>query len=520
MKRHSSHIIPAVVAAALVLAACGGDEAASDGDPIATTGERPAESGLRSPTPIEITGAGGTGERNVADSAAAEGAATDMMIAPVPWIVDYVVGDGMPALPTADTGYVYDAATTVSVDQVAQLAAALGVTGEPIRTDDGFNVVWRVGPEDGTAPAIWVYDDAQLSWNYNAAWSDVEARTDCVVAFDSDGNEIGECPEPEPPAGVPSGDEAERRARELLSAIGVDPSSLAFETFADEWFASVTATDASDPRSGFRAWNIGFGAQGVMQYAGGSLATPEAVGPYPLVDLETAVARLSDGSGWYGGYGGPAVDTAIAIDEPVAVDIPEGDVAGGDGEVVGAESLPAESLPVEEPMPVEDPEPVVVTLVDVQPDLWWAWDVDGSVWLLPAYRFIDSDGGSTTVPAVTDEFMIQVEPPVVIDEPLPAPEPMPVETLPAVVPDTVVVDPAEPGEGEVGGPESPVVPGELEASVGSSLADFTSAAEALGYSVRVVMQDGEPLAITLDLVGSRINVVVEGVDVVAIDGIG
>ena len=31
-------------------------------------------------------------------------------------------------------------------------------------------------------------------------------------------------------------------------------------------------------------------------------------------------------------------------------------------------------------------------LVDVQADVWWAWDVDGSVWLLPAYRFIGDDG--------------------------------------------------------------------------------------------------------------------------------
>ncbi len=72
-----------------------------------------------------------------------------------------------------------------------------------------------------------------------------------------------------------------------------------------------------------------------------------------------------------------------------------------------AEPPPGDEIPVDE---IPAPEPVTVTLVDVQPDVWWAWDADGSVWLLPAYRLIDTDGGWHVVPAVTDEFMIQVEP--------------------------------------------------------------------------------------------------------------
>ena len=96
------------------------------------------------------------------------------------YIADYVVGDGMPALPTNDIGYVYQAGAIVTAEQVAALAAALGVSGEPVRSDDGY--FWRVGPDDGTAPALWVYEDAQLSWNYNSAWADQRGAVGCAVA--------------------------------------------------------------------------------------------------------------------------------------------------------------------------------------------------------------------------------------------------------------------------------------------------------------------------------------------------
>ena len=56
----------------------------------------------------------------------------------------------------------------------------------------------------------------------------------------------------------------------------------------------------------------------------------------------------------------------------------------------------------------ESVEPVVVTLVDVEADLWSVMDADGTVWLLPGYRFIGDDGGWYTVPAVTDEYLIVV----------------------------------------------------------------------------------------------------------------
>ena len=80
------------------------------------------------------------------------------------------------------------------------------------------------------------------------------------------------------------------------------------------------------------------------------------------------------------------------------------------------------SSPAASPLPVE-PEHVQETITSVRQELWWTWDSDGSAWLLPAFTFLDADGGRYTVPAVTDEYLIVeyalVDP--AIDEPAPLP---------------------------------------------------------------------------------------------------
>lgn len=523
MKRHTSRIIPAALAAVLVLGACGsGDET------VAPPTEQPGD-GLRAPRPIELASGGSA---NATGALAAEdAAASDRMIAPVPWVTEYVLGDGL-VLPTDDTGYVFDPASTVSIDQVSNLAEALGVTGEPVAIDDGYTTYWRVGPDDGSAPSLWVYDDAQQSWNYSSAWQEQEARVSCAAAVSSDGEVIeDDCPQPDPPVGVPTGAEAEQRVTALLEAIGVDRASVEFETFADEWSANVTVTDTADPRADLRFWNFGFGGDGVLQYAGGSLATPEAVGPYPLVDLPAAFQRLQDQT--YGGFYGPAVDgpaiaiaqtnAAIAVDEPApAPDVMESGEPGAepipvdpDGVVGDDATAPpvdaTEPIPVDpdggigdgaDPMPVEptEPETVTVTLVDVQADLWWAWDVDGAAWLLPAYRFVGDDGGSYTVPAVTDEYLIQVEPQ--IGDPLPL-DPDGVDQGGGSEPAPAPIEPTDPALAD---------PSLLSPMIGLSLDDFTGEAKAFGYTVRVVERDGEGLDRTDDFRVDRINVAVVTVD--------
>jgi hypothetical protein len=528
------------VVAVLALGACGsGDDDTTAETPPPVT-ESSSDDGMIAPRPIEMSGGGAAaGSANAtAEAATADRSMATDMIAPYQ-ITHFVAGEGLPALPSNDTGWVFQSGATVTAEQVAELATALGVTGDPQRIDDGYTVYWRVGPDDGTAPSVNVSEDAQLNWGYSSEWANqtVSASAGCAIAEPAvapdqavaDDAVIEDTKPPleevpctiettPPPVGVPSADEAEARTRDLMTAVGLDPASFELETYADQWYASVNATEQLDGQFAGRTFSTGFGAEGVLQYAGGQLVEPAPVGPYPLIDVDTAIARLNDPTGFYmGGYGGGiALDTAVASREvapaEAGVDVAEADVAsvppatdgssagGGSGGSVGnVGSVDVAPPPVSEPVPVEVPVPqeVTVTLVDVQPDVWWVWDVDGTVWMLPGYRFIGDDGGWYTVPAVTDEFLVRV--PVDSVPPATEPAPLPPETGPAgttpieTVPADTVAD---------------VTP--LEPSIGKTFAEFSADAEALGLTARVVEQDGVSLPVTMDFNTNRVNVAVTG----------
>jgi hypothetical protein len=394
--------------------------------------------------------------------------------------------------------------------------------------------------------------DAQLSVNYSPAW-DESTSVRCAELVDpAEGAVVDDgvgtsssagaddeaapppvevCEEPEPPANVPSAEEAESSAVRLLGELGLDAEAFELETYADEWSASVTAWQELGGVRAPVAWGFGFGGDAELQWMSGSLATPVATGPYPLIGLDEALLRLEEQSTWFGDVALMSGDSAVASDasggeaatSDDAAETPQATlpVESVPGDTVPVESVPVESEPVDtapvdtvpldtvpvETLPVDtvpvDTVPVdsvpteVAVLVDVRADLWWAWDEDGSVWLLPAYTFTDTEGRIFTVPAVTDEFLIIAEP--VLAEPLPVdPQPGVAEPAPVEVP-----------EPDLGG-----------LVVGLTVDEATERLAADGWSLRVVVEDGEALAVTDDFVTSRVNVeVVDGV-VTAVSSIG
>ena len=529
-------VVATVTVAAFLLAACGTDSPAVTA-PTETLPAPAVDDGLRTPTPITITGGASRGGAAATASAevasASSDASFDSSFAAPFFQIEYRLGDVGP-LPSDSTGYLFEAGATVSAERVAALAAALGVAGDVVAGRPDQGIQWQVGPNDGSAPELFIGSDAQLAWWYSSSFDEgIQPSFACAVSIDENGVQSEDCPEPTPPVGVPTAAEAEALARGILEAAGFDLSTLKFISVDDQRFANVRVIESIPGLESFAdfetpfAIEFGFGPDAKLRWANGTFARPVGVGPYPLVDLDTAFARLQDqsryfGGGFFGGVDVAAADMAVSSGEPavsgLAVDVPEGDIAEPEPEPPPTATGPIEILPVE-PIPVDvepgvAPEPEilpeirVVTMVGVEADIWWAFDEDGSVWLLPAYRFLGDDGGFYVVPAVTDEFLIVVQQES-IDEPPPLSPDTPV-AVPALPPAEVPID-----------SEAPVAdPAFLEEFLRLSLEEFTDAAANAGYSTRVVALDGEALAVTADFSTTRVNVAVESDVVVAVESIG
>ncbi|HUF98095.1 MAG TPA: hypothetical protein VMM60_08185, partial [Ilumatobacter sp.] len=539
------------------LAACGSDDNGTTADTIANvdgSGVATTVPGMRPAVPVEVA-AGSSGANTAVaerEMASSDMTTSDMsMIAPY-YISEFVLGEGFPALPTNDVGFVYDVTTIPTDEEIAALAAVFGVEGDVVFADQDGYKSWQVGPSDGTGPTLYVSGDAQLSWSYSPPWNDqTDSAVSCVSvdpamstpdAFvGTTANEPGvgdalesttvpsirpaeECEAPAPPANVPTADAAEAMATKTLTTLGIDTSTSTFDTYADEWNATVTATVTRDGVPTGQTYFFGYGAEGALQWSGGSLAEPSLVGPYTLVDIDTALARLVEMNAWQSmayptdmlavDRAEPVVDVAA---EPAVGTVDSGSgVAGSEGSAGSTEPGVAPVDPLIDPMPVDpmpvEPNPVpetypapearTVTLVDVQADVWWAWDVDNVLWLLPAYRFIDTDGGWHVVPAVTDEFLIEVEQPMIEIVPPPT------TTLPAFDVDSPVDPPVDPLETTTS-ITAPVLPVDvdvtsLEQSLGLPLDEFSKVAETLGVEVRVTERDGESLPVTMDYRSDRV----------------
>ena len=524
----SRRIAFAAAAVILGLSACGDASNQSTGATVVTP----------TTTPLPLIRLGGSSAGGAAATMAADESLAPGERMMVMRMMNFVF-TGTADLPAAATAWTFPANPVVDRARIAELAGLLGVAGEvrALPADQGGG--WMVGAADYSDANLTISADGMTSWWFSPSPSVYEREAVSCPAYDpATDTTVPVCPEPEPPAGVPGADEAKANATALFTSMGYDMANYELDVYADEWSANVTAYLTIGGARSPISLSAGYGANGALTWASGNLATPQVAGDYPLVSAQDAVTRLNDQQGMWGPYmegdlarttsaggavavgetteagtaGAPSVDPAL----PTEVAPPESLPTDGASTDVPADTMviaPAPGDPVLiDPMPVDtiDTTPIDVALTTVKLDLTMQWDVDGTVWLLPAYTFGDAEGGMYTVIAVADEYIQQPEVPEPVA--LPAVEPVIEPAVEPVSPDTVSPDPAVPVEIDLAAASA--------ALAGLTEAEATAVAEANGWTMRVVELDGESLPVTMDFQFNRVNVAVTGGVVTAATSIG
>jgi len=400
-----------------------------------------------------------------------------------PWApVTYVYNGTPPDLTGPAGSWYFPPDGGPSNDAIAAVAAALGVSGDVVAVPAEQGGGWLVGPTDYSAPTVSVGTDAMHGWSYNSptAYGATSVGGCAVVApepplpietavptpsapvdtmpvdtlpVDTTAVDETACAnvEPQPPAGVPTADEARAKATALFSAMGIDLSTYDIETYADAWSANVTAYLRLDGVRSNVSISAGYGAEGALTWASGFLGTPQRGGDYDRIGVEAAIQRLNDHNvPWM--TGGPmALDSASAATGEIH---PGAATSSGTAEAGVSAPVPADPSIAVAPIPCPDAaadvatecgavgDPVTITLTNARPSLEQLWADDGTVWLLPGYAFDSSEGGLPSVIAVQDQF---------IEVTAPAPTPLPVEG--SIVP----VDTTPPNTGDPTEP-APVPP--------------------------------------------------------------
>ncbi|MBI5087949.1 MAG: hypothetical protein HZB15_03515, partial [Actinobacteria bacterium] len=477
----------------LGLTACGSPSDESSSPTTAAT----VTSVAGSPPVIQIAGGGATGEGRSAAPMAASEAADSKFAA----YINYVYGGDLVDLTAPAASWYFEPGVEPSTDQIAALAAALGVEGDVRELAADMGSGWMVGPDSYEEPTLNVGADVAAPYTDCELYPPGDPMGDTAAAAESGATgdttaidtaaPMPECEPTPPPANVPDEATAEQKARELFGSVGIDLDSYELETHADEWGANVTGYLVLEGIRTNVTISVGFGAEGAVTWANGYLATPQRGADYPRIGIEAAVQRLNDqSSSWMGLDTGVAARTDIAVDAvaetaesepavapdattmPAPADTMVDPIEGACLDDTGSECAPT-SIEVE---------PITVTLTAARPSLEQLWGSDDTVWLLPGYAFDSSDGGIYSVLAVEDQYIqvVQVDP-VPVDAPLPA--------------DSTATDPVPAST-----PTTMLLPGWESAAplVGLAEAEAAKVAEGNGWTMRVVRIDGVDQAVTDD----------------------
>jgi hypothetical protein len=413
------------------------------------------------PLSVGSGGSGGSGEAGGAGDARAASVAPLELAART----TYVPTDDLPSGGGTETAY--RLADSVAEGTVRDLAAALGIEGDPSEQDGAWHVTggdmtldvyeagasWTAyrtvdgGGSAGSAGSVGspVPPDAPVS---NAPVADGEECvqrgdvTECTVESSASGaagaatgcpaDPAVLCPDPrtpaptpapapERPADLPSEDEARGIALDLLAAAGTDVEGADVQVTDGvvQWTVTVEPRLGGLPAPGLAAF-VAVGPGGRIDSASGYVGTPEELGDYDLIGTRAALDRLNDGSWGYrtmsNEQGLVAEAQTNTASETPATTIPASDGAAGSGEA--ARTLPA---PADEP--ADDP----TTTGPVPPTTIVEDGSGGSAIAQGGGGASGSAGGPAGGSQIAPGEPAPGGPPTPAPEPAPVPEPEPVE---------------------------------------------------------------------------------------------
>ena len=348
-----------------------------------------------------------------------------------------------------------------------KLAVALGVPGEVVKEDTNN---FSIGINDKTGAGLRLYVDVSSAWwSYSSESVGSGSVSSPACAPDTECVDAGRpVVDPAPPVNLPDEATAIARVTKLLQDADLRVKPFSFSATKTEWSTDVVGTLMARDVSSNISLYVSFGSDAKITYASGPLVELKNAGSYPLIPPKDAVKRLSQ---LQYGLVGPTARSAIDM----SVSSPATD----------------SSTPVAVTVPITG-----VRLALMQTTL-----TNNSSILLPAYTFTNADGDVGTVLAIEEKYLSYGDSEVTDGgDPVPVPEPKPVD------PGSPAVDP-----GQVENPTEPAaVPDETSVKklIGLTEAEAQKVATELGWQVRVAMRDGEAFMLTQDYLTNRVNLTI------------
>ena len=314
--------------------------------------------------------------------------------------------------PGTATAYTIDATGVDRVALAKSLAKTFGVKGDPVKDEWGTVVV---GPQDGSGPTIYVGNDAMASWSYydpstdpwsTCVYDDVMPMEKGVGggasvdpqpapdATDSTEANSGSSPAPAPaPTGPscndntgPDAKTSQDQAKALLAKIGVS-QDVQWETTVQGPATVATAWTLVEGMRTQLSSSVTFSSEGVSS-AYGNAAGVTPIEGYPVVSAKEAVDRSSDPR-WRAF--GPTMSGGGVY--PMAMDAT---ARGNDSPSTPPAAPERDGRPVVQ-VPLSE-----VVLSGGDRSLVQYWQLDGTLMLLPGYRFTDAAGAEWDIISVAE----------------------------------------------------------------------------------------------------------------------